>query len=668
VDLDQVGEVFRQRWQDERWQETLMLICGLLDEDRPEDVLAVLQQICSKPGPEWQVDKDLDRYMAFVIRCLAEVERLGREPVQTFVRRLMDIIEHGRRDGAGPSNWYRLILAFRLHAGRWPEMDRLSALVTSSARNDAIRDLDIAQGYQCVLSAGGKARRLGLLLELLAEKTKFPYPIFTAGAALGAWADDEIDAISFAIKDEKNELTKLIVLEATISRETLRLASGSKLVVAAAELVRSSEEEEIQYRAARLLLKSGEEIELAKGVLLEMLQTPTDWLWGAAVELLTHLGIISDALPLIAERALEALGSMQVLVKLARSDSESRQVLNRTLDRIWTIDDDDRFHSSVLRAIWAGVGSLDEVAFFDRFDRIAEDIQKFFTAELLLAASGAHGVVGLHALERVYDAMPTIEIRSMIGSRLSFYYEEHPQATRLLTKIMSSDPDAGLRIEAAGALLKRSSDLALIDQACGVLLSFTVPGVPERTRRHAARNLGGQQGFDVLSDLARSASDERLRRLAAAAVSDRAALLQLATSAEDKDVRRFASHDLRTLQLLHALRQVGRPRRGQVRLDGRPAGVIEELPGGGSRFAYDAAYLALPDAVPVSLTLPLRKDPYDSGTLLPFFENLLPEGWLLEQTSAAHGISRTDAFGLMLATCADCAGAVEILPLEEPRS
>jgi HipA-like protein len=102
-------------------------------------------------------------------------------------------------------------------------------------------------------------------------------------------------------------------------------------------------------------------------------------------------------------------------------------------------------------------------------------------------------------------------------------------------------------------------------------------------------------------------------------------------------------------------------RRGTVRLDGRRVGVIKETDTG-SRFTYDAEWLALADAVPVSLTLPLQSEPYESRGLLPFFENLLPEGWLLELSTAKLKIPKDDAFGLLLATCADCVGAVEVIP------
>jgi serine/threonine-protein kinase HipA len=105
-------------------------------------------------------------------------------------------------------------------------------------------------------------------------------------------------------------------------------------------------------------------------------------------------------------------------------------------------------------------------------------------------------------------------------------------------------------------------------------------------------------------------------------------------------------------------------RRGEVRLDGTRVGTIEET-GEGTVFRYDDAWLGDPNAVPVSLTLPLRSEPYESRGLHPFFENLLPEGWLLEMATAKLKIPKDDVFGLLLATCADCVGAVEIMAMQD---
>ena len=101
-----------------------------------------------------------------------------------------------------------------------------------------------------------------------------------------------------------------------------------------------------------------------------------------------------------------------------------------------------------------------------------------------------------------------------------------------------------------------------------------------------------------------------------------------------------------------------------VRLDGKPAGRLQEK-GDEIAFQYDAAWLAQSDSVPISLTLPLRPEPYVQRGLHPFFENLLPEGWLLELATKKLKVAKDDPFGLLIATCADCIGAVEIVREEE---
>ena len=107
-----------------------------------------------------------------------------------------------------------------------------------------------------------------------------------------------------------------------------------------------------------------------------------------------------------------------------------------------------------------------------------------------------------------------------------------------------------------------------------------------------------------------------------------------------------------------------RTRKGRVKLSGQTVGLIVESVGE-TTFTYSQDWLNKPGAVPVSLTLPLRERPYVSTGLHPFFENLLPEGWLLEVASKKLKISKDDAFGLLLATCSDCIGAVEIEPVDD---
>lgn len=55
------------------------------------------------------------------------------------------------------------------------------------------------------------------------------------------------------------------------------------------------------------------------------------------------------------------------------------------------------------------------------------------------------------------------------------------------------------------------------------------------------------------------------------------------------------------------------------------AGVLQETDEG-YLFTYRPTYLERSDAVAVSLTLPLRVEPYLSRTLHSFFDGLIPEG------------------------------------------
>jgi serine/threonine-protein kinase HipA len=78
-------------------------------------------------------------------------------------------------------------------------------------------------------------------------------------------------------------------------------------------------------------------------------------------------------------------------------------------------------------------------------------------------------------------------------------------------------------------------------------------------------------------------------------------------------------------------------------------------------FRRNGNYLLQPDAKPVSLTLPLDKNSFQSKVLFPFFDGLIPEGWLLEVAIKTWKINRNDRMGLLFATCKDNIGYVEVV-------
>lgn len=105
-------------------------------------------------------------------------------------------------------------------------------------------------------------------------------------------------------------------------------------------------------------------------------------------------------------------------------------------------------------------------------------------------------------------------------------------------------------------------------------------------------------------------------------------------------------------------------RKAEIQVNDRIAGTLWQ-DDEGYHFSYHAAYLSMLDAVAVSLTLPLRAEAYRSNILFPFFDGLIPEGWLLDVAQRNWKLNPRDRMGLLLACCKDCIGAVSVHPLTD---
>ena len=82
-------------------------------------------------------------------------------------------------------------------------------------------------------------------------------------------------------------------------------------------------------------------------------------------------------------------------------------------------------------------------------------------------------------------------------------------------------------------------------------------------------------------------------------------------------------------------------------------------------FQYSSEYLSINNAQPVSLTMPLQEHKFTSNVLFPFFDGLIPEGWLLKIAEMNWKLNPRDRMGLLLACCNDCIGAVSVRPIYE---
>jgi serine/threonine-protein kinase HipA len=105
-------------------------------------------------------------------------------------------------------------------------------------------------------------------------------------------------------------------------------------------------------------------------------------------------------------------------------------------------------------------------------------------------------------------------------------------------------------------------------------------------------------------------------------------------------------------------------RKAVIKIEDQVAGWLTQDEHG-YHFAYDSMYVNSSNAKPVSLTLPLTKNTYTSNVLFPFFDGLIPEGWLLDIAQKNWKLNPRDRMELLLLCCKDCIGSVSIEEIKE---
>jgi serine/threonine-protein kinase HipA len=88
--------------------------------------------------------------------------------------------------------------------------------------------------------------------------------------------------------------------------------------------------------------------------------------------------------------------------------------------------------------------------------------------------------------------------------------------------------------------------------------------------------------------------------------------------------------------------------------------LVAEIEAGesGARLSYQPRWRADGQAFPVSLTLPLTAAEHGPDVVLPWLNNLLPEGDALQAMARALGVAQDDVLGVIAGTGQDLAGAL----------
>ena len=642
--LEQLVELFRKRWRNDGWKETLTLACGLVGEDRPEHAVALLQGMLATAsvlarGNVWS-------YAELAVSCLAEIGRIEQEPLRTFALRLTTLMT------ATASNHVyspraKLYAALRLFGAAWPGAAQMHAAMREAPSGLRRRTL-----ANLVIATMAIKDRANALLEILDESTgegldnaRAPADLIEEAAQIGPWADDEVGRLVLGSRGRR--AVHVGILVGLVRTGVVALAD---------ELDRELEHGHVgrPELAAEALLA----IPRLRATAIQVLEASPNW------------------------RSLDILFEAELSRKEAdRAGAAARTVLALIIQEASVADG-------------AGLGQLQLVshpAVGAALAAVADDAMAWSDAD-------AHLVIG-DAFLQARDARAARHLRKasaagnvQAATRLSEIPACREEGLSEMARIARLGTRAWERSSAIRFLHRANSNVMLIDVARNSPF--------EESRLEAAVALvqddARPEARTILRDLASGAKADAVRVRAAAALQRAAlprhdwepVLREVATRAKKPEDRVAAAKALRdepllaelaalsgmagddareTLARLRAFRsllRVGRKRKARVLLDGVPVGLLEET-SGGSRFTYGADYLTSSGAAPIAPTLPLTESPYESEELHPFFENLLPQGRLLDLTWKKLGLDPADSFGMLLATCADAAGAVELLPIAD---
>lgn len=104
-------------------------------------------------------------------------------------------------------------------------------------------------------------------------------------------------------------------------------------------------------------------------------------------------------------------------------------------------------------------------------------------------------------------------------------------------------------------------------------------------------------------------------------------------------------------------------RKAIVKYNDVKAGLLSEEENGEYQFVYDNDYVKNHPKLFITFNMPVSKHAYRSKRLFPFFDGLIPEGWLLNIASESWKINKNDRMGLLLSCCQNAIGAVSVHPL-----
>ena len=659
-ELLDLGKVFAEHWEEAGWEETLLLICGLLQEDREEGELRVVRMLQAiGEGRAAYLYGKLDDYVVFCIKALGELPQLEKGAPGEFARgineillRLVDydqfLVERKLPEG------------FRRCSGRWPGVREL-VRATMDERRPAWLRVSAWVGW---IAAGGQALRLELIQQALPDRNGPFFSLWQEAARLGPWSHREMNE-ALDLCAQGYEYDQLAAAGSIASTVGSHWKDSDRPIALLWHLARNASNELIQIRSAATLLNTHHYVDEAKAILLGLAHSTTEDVASYAVLSLVQAHCSTLVLEPLAQFACRDGAAFVELAKVAQQLPSAKSRLRDALESIRKAEDPERLpriaFSSMLNNLWF----FSEHEILDRLGHVKDETLRAVRIDSFHAIPGTQ-ILRAKAWLAYWNDKPkdiSILIQDVIGMDV---VKDCPELVELWKRIFAQkDPWTAIRLAKQILRLQVGGELEAI--ALRVRDWVLSKDASEGYRLQAAQNFRHSYApaQQVLEELAQTANDKNIRYNAARFTGNLNTLNQLLSTENNETLRNLILHTLKLYAEINALLRIQKPRKAKVRFMDQTIGTLEELQNSG----HGTVFRYLPDykGPPISPTLPVHhgNEYKDEHTLLPFFANLLPEGPLYEQTARRLGLKSSDRFGVLLKVGADTMGALEILP-EEP--
>ena len=708
--------LFVDHWRDDTWTEILILICGLLQEDRSEPVVAVLQAVLGS-APMTQ-PRGLLPALAFAVRGLVEVRRLDTGPALALALALnlhISAVLQFEETTRGlfffpgmPEEKLRTTLG--LAAGTWPGVEQA---LTEAARNDS-RKASQTDTLETFLQALRGRSRLAWCVRLIHEDKISPFVLrntyaeeLAVGPKVDIWSllsdySELSPSVTIAVaalfhdtQPAHSQVQRLI----SLSLPRMRAALGGLLTP-------PPEDTQAAWRHERSLFTEIAIHALSSDRKDDGLRFQYDYIVFSAPRLSDQqIKHIKDALGnhrtnALLDHTLVAQGHDKDALErtLASHHGPARNLLTSLASTIQEWPEGLSLTTSWLRRTHGAEGhrlaDLSEALYQPGHDADAEELER--ALKLSIHPDGTPDWFAIRSIGN--EADPRLDVEEtlrLVDAALSL---PTPDATAIALRLLACTPTYKETVEWHRTLLARFTELLkhALTTRPWLALSYFIDLPPESAKEFLAaastpelrRHLAEHPPDTLEEDQLRAASEQArqidpvlaqlpLRHLlvhgikpslqidAALELEDWPWLHQAAASPEP-ELRTAAQAALDVADTLADVLRAGRLRTAEVRRSGTRVGQLCELSGGPTRFTYDKSYLATPTARPIAPTLPLRPEPFDSPGLHPMFEGLLPQGWLLDIDVRKYRLKSGDQFGLLLATGRHTIGAIEVIPEDDP--